>query len=339
MNYRTKLALSAGGIFAGVMAKKLMAPKYSFRNQSVLITGGSRGLGLVIARHLAAEGAKLTLLARHSESLEAAEQELLGMGATVEVIPCDIRRREEAVDAVERTVRRFGSIDVLINNAGIIQVGPFETMDVEDFQEAMAIHLWAPLYLTLAAFPHMRSRQSGRIINVSSIGGKLAVPHLMPYCASKFALAGLSDAMRAEFRQYGIRVTSVFPGLMRTGSHVNAGFKGDVEQEFTWFSLMAGLPLFSINAERAAKQIIEAARRGRPELIITTQARLAVIANTLAPGVVARGMALVNSMLPGPQGSRELHTGWDSMSAWSPSALTWLADRAIEENNEYRVAS
>ena len=347
MNYRTQIAIYAGGAIAGVLARKLMKPTFSFRGQSVLISGGSRGLGLILARLFAEEGAHLTLVARHRESLEAAEQELLGTGATVQVIACDIREREQATDAVERSVRRYGSIDVLVNNAGVIEVGPWDAMTLTDFQDAMATHMWGPLYLSLAAIEHMRRKHAGRIVNISSIGGKIAVPHLMPYCASKFALTGLSDSMRAELRQYGIHVTTVCPGLMRTGSHVNARFKGRAKDEFTWFSLMAGLPVFSINADRAARQIVDAVRRGRSELIITTQARMAVLANALAPNLVAFGMRLMNSLLPAASSASSLEPlpdgegtdGWDSTSRWSPSVLTRLADQAIEQNNEYRTAS
>jgi len=194
---------------------------------------------------------------------------------------------------------------VLINNAGVIQVGPFEDMQIQDFEDAMATHAWGPLYTILAALPHMRRQRGGRIVNISSIGGKISVPHLMPYAMSKFALAALSDGMRSELRKYGIYVTSVYPGLMRTGSHVFAHTKGNKSAEQAWFSFMATNPLFAINARRAAHQIIEACRKGRPDLVITTQANLAVLAHGLAPSLVARMSALVNRLLPKPVTSAE----------------------------------
>jgi short-subunit dehydrogenase len=180
----------------------------------------------------------------------------------------------------------------------------------------------------------------GRIVNVSSIGGRIAVPHLAPYSASKFALAGLSDALRAELSPHRISVTSVYPGLMRTGSHVNAYFKGQNQREFAWFSTMAGLPAFSMDARRAAFQIVQACRKGQPDLVITTQARMAVAMNALFPTLMARAMKIIQHLLPGPGGraGSELQSGWDSTSRWSPSLLTRLADQAIEENNEYRAA-
>jgi NAD(P)-dependent dehydrogenase (short-subunit alcohol dehydrogenase family) len=303
LNRRAKIVVRAAAGIAGCAAAAIASrrERYSFRDKSVLITGASRGLGLLLARRFAEEGAKLTLLSRNGESLSAAERELAGTSAKILTVPCDVRDREQAQEAIESAVRLHGSIDVLINNAGIITVGPFEEMELEDFQNAMATHAWGPLYTMSAAIPHMRRQGGGRIVNISSIGGKLAVPHLMPYAMSKFALAGLSDAMRAELRQYGILVTSVFPGLMRTGSHIYTKTKGDRTKEFAWFAFMAQNPLFAISAKRAARQIVEACRKGRPELIISIQANLALMANALLPSLVARASALVNRLiLPRP---------------------------------------
>jgi NAD(P)-dependent dehydrogenase (short-subunit alcohol dehydrogenase family) len=193
-----------------------------------------------------------------------------------------------------------GSLDVLVNNAGIIHVGPFEEMQLEDFETAMATHAWGPLYTTLAALPHMRRQGGGRIVNISSIGGKISVPHLLPYTMSKFALAGLSDGLRAELRKYNIFVTSVYPGLMRTGSHVFAHAKGNEKRESAWFSFLATNRLLAINAQRAAYEIVEACRKGKPELVISIPANLGVLAEGVAPGLVARLNAIVDRFLPKP---------------------------------------
>ena len=164
---------------------------------------------------------------------------------------------------------RWTNVDVLINNAGVIQVGPLEHMEHEDFENAMATHFWGPLHLMLELIPSMRRRGFGRIVNISSIGGRVAVPHLAPYSASKFALTGLSDAVRAELAPYGIRVTTVCPGLMRTGSPMNAQVKGQHEAEYAWFAIADSLPGFSMSAERAADQILSACAHGDPELTIS----------------------------------------------------------------------
>jgi NAD(P)-dependent dehydrogenase (short-subunit alcohol dehydrogenase family) len=184
--------------------------------------------------------------------------------------------------------------------------------------------------------PSMRRRGFGRIVNISSIAGRIAVPHLAPYCASKFALTGLSDAVRTELDQYGIRVTTVAPGLMRTGSPVNADMKGRHEAEYAWFAISDSLPGLSASAESAASQIIEACRYGDPELTITLPAKIAIIANHLVPGAIARAMIVANRFLPGPSevdGERGKR-GADSRSRWAPSAATALTDKAAVVNNE-----
>ena len=230
---------------------------------------------------------------------------------------------------------RFGRIDVLVNNAGVIQVGPVDVMTVEDYEEAMKTHFWGPLYTTLAVLPEMRRRGQGRIVNISSIGGKISVPHLVPYSASKFALTGLSEGLRAELLKDGVLVTTVCPGLMRTGSPRNALFKGQHRAEYAWFAISDSLPVTSMSAERAARQIIEATRRGSAEVILTIQAQLAVRFHGLFPGLTADLLGLVNKLLPGPGGiGRARAKGKDSQSSLAPSVLTALTERAARENNE-----
>jgi NAD(P)-dependent dehydrogenase (short-subunit alcohol dehydrogenase family) len=341
---KTRTAFSLVGLMTGAACGMALAARnqrshYSFRGRSVLITGGSRGLGLVMARQLAQEGARLTLLARHAEELRGAEEQLSQMGAQVLAVQCDLRRQEEVNAAVEQAVARFGPVDVLINNAGIIQVGPLEAMTVQDFKDALEIHLLAPLYCVLAVLPFMRQAGQGRIVNLSSVGGKIAVPHLLPYCASKFALVGLSDGLRAELRRQNILVTTVCPGLMRTGSPPNALFKGKHQQEYAWFAIGDSLPGVSMHAERAARRILAACRRGAPRLIVGLHIRGAVLVNELFPRVMAHVIAAANRLLPSAvEGdSTALYTGWESQSRWAPSWLTRLSERAARRNNELRV--
>jgi NAD(P)-dependent dehydrogenase (short-subunit alcohol dehydrogenase family) len=339
MTTRVALAgLTGAGLGLGLQTMQRQSRKIEFKERVVVITGGSRGLGLVMAHKLAEEGAFLALLARDPAELERAEEQLAPYETELFAIPCDVSRQEEVEAAIERVIECYGRLDVLINNAGVIQVGPFDHMTVKDFEEAMAVHLWGPLYTTLAALPHMRQQGGGRIVNISSIGGKVSVPHLLPYSTSKFALVGLSDGLRAELAQDRIYVTTVCPGLMRTGSHFNALFKGQHAGEFTWFSMLDALPVTSTTAQNAARQIIEACRYGDPELVITLQARLAAIIGEVAPRWMATGLALFNRFLPAPttaQGDTS-KTGWDSQSAWAPSLLTHLADQATIEHNGLR---
>jgi NAD(P)-dependent dehydrogenase (short-subunit alcohol dehydrogenase family) len=329
----------ATGIAAAFLGMKFVRTRHvmDFSRRVVVITGGSRGLGLVLARKLAARGARLVLLARDESELDRARR-LIQEEHQVEVMTlrCDVRRKADVRAAVATILDTFTSVDVLINNAGVIQVGPLEHMQHEDFENAMATHFWGPLNMMVEIVPEMRRRGFGRIVNISSIGGRIAVPHLAPYSASKFALTGLSDAVRAELAPHGVRVTTVSPGLMRTGSPINAQIKGQHEAEYAWFAIADSLPGMTISAERAADQILTACAYGDPELTITMPARAATMVNELAPGLVAALTALASRVLPGPagpQGNRP-RRGRQSESKWAPSPLTALSDRAAILNNE-----
>lgn len=330
------MLLAAGACAAGLGLWLLRRQHADFDDASVLITGGSRGLGLALARRFAREGARLTLLARDGDKLERARQELVATGADVLVVECDVGDPEQVEAAVHFAKEQRGRIDVLVNNAGVIQVGPVEKMTPADFEEALNVHTWGPLHLMRAVIPYMKAQGEGRIVNISSIGGLVAVPHLLPYVVSKFALTGLSDGMRSELAKDNIQVTTVCPGLMRTGSHVNALFKGKHEQEFTWFALSAATPLSSTSVRKAARQIVEACRRGTARLIITPQARLLHTFNALAPGLLATLQNTVARVLPRADGENDgqRHPGWASGTALAPSFLTWLVDKAARRNNE-----
>ncbi len=311
--------------------------KYSFQGRTVLITGGSRGLGLVMARHFAAEGAKIAVCARDGEELKRAKNDLETSGAEILTVVCDVRNQHEVEQMVEEVCNHYGQIDVLVNNAGVIQVGPLEVQTKEDFEDAMNVHFWGAYHTMSAVIPQMKKRGEGKIVNISSIGGKMNVPHLAPYCASKFALVGLSGAMRVELAKDNIDVTTVCPGLMRTGSHVNAVFKGKNTLEYAWFSISDAFPLASIGADDAAKQIIEACRRGDAEAIISIQAQLAAKMNALFPELVSELSGLVNQVLPSAGGIGEDHAlGKDSTSFISPSFLTAAIDEKSHQNNELK---
>jgi len=319
---KRSLILTLGGLaLAGCLISRATRRTCSFAGKVVLITGGSRGLGLVLARQLCAEGARVALLARDPDELARAREELVQRGGEVLTISCDLLEPEQIDTAVQEIVDRFGGLDVVINNAGIIEVGPLEHMRRKDFERAMNLHFWAPFNLIMQALPHLRRRGGGRIVNIASIGGKMAVPHLAPYCASKFALVGLSDALRAELARDRIHVTTVTPGLMQTGSQGNARFKGDHLAEYTWFSLSTTLPLASIKAERAAAQIISACRRGAPSLAIPFAARAAILGNALFPNIAGSMMKVINAVL------LPLPTGPDGDASRSGLELSPDADR------------
>lgn len=335
------ITAAAGLAYYGtkVLLKKLTG--YRFQGKRALITGASRGLGLVLARQLVGQGAQVALAARNSQELDTARTDLLEEfpEASVITVVCDITERADVEAMIAEVEKKFGGIDILINNAGIISVGPMETMTIEDFERAMKTHFWGPLYATLAALPGMKAQGGGRVANIASIGGKVSVPHLLPYSASKFALVGLSEGLHAELAKDGVVVTTVCPGLMRTGSHTHAEVKGEHSTEYTWFSLLDTLPLTSVSAERAAGQILSAIRDGKAEIIISPQAKLLAMLHERMPDHFADVAALINEFMPspGPGGSR-MKKGSEIESSVVPSVLTTLGDKAAARNNELASA-
>ena len=306
----------------------------AFSAKVVLITGASRGLGLLLARRFAEAGARLALLSRSRADVEATRNDPALGDTEVLALGCDVTSRTEVQRAVRNVIRAYGHIDVVINNAGIIKVGPFASMDEKDFEEAMGTHFWGPLYMIWATLPYLRQR-GGRMVNISSIGGVIAVPHLAPYISSKFALSGLSEALTSELADEGIRVTTVYPVTIRTGSPYNVAAKGRVEKEFDWFTLGDSLPLVSKNAERAARQIVRACAAGKPRLIISTQARLAIMTDAVLPNVFSRIMSSIARVLPDrPRRERPEHSGWEARSGLSRSPLVGLTRRAASHNRE-----
>jgi short-subunit dehydrogenase len=308
---------------------------YDLNGKTVLMTGGSRGLGLVMARQLIQQGARLAICARDEAELERARNELEQQGGQVLALPCDITDRSQVEQMVSSVRDRFGQIDILINNAGTDLIGPMDVLTMEDYDDLMKLHFWAPLYTTYAVFPEMRQRQAGRIVNISSIGGKVVSPHMLAYCASKFALTGLSEGMRAELAKDGIAVTTVCPGFIRTGVPDHALFKGQNRKEYTWFTIADSLPLISTSAEHVARQTIAGLRRGDAEVIVPLPAWLSARLYALFPGLSATVLGWVNRLLPGTGGiGKERAFGKDSHSSLSPSLLTSLSDKAARENNE-----
>ena len=339
MTLRVLLISGAILLVLWLIARFIRTARYPLYDKVVLITGGSRGLGLVLARHVCAHGGNVAIIARDPDELMRAKTDLVPRGGKVLMVECDLLDADQIQSAVRKIIDRFGKIDILINNAGVIEVGPIENMTPEDFEQAMRLHFWAPFELISQIVPEMRIWGGGRIVNISSIGGKVAVPHMAPYSASKFALTGLSDALRAELARDNIHVTTVAPGMMRTGSHVNARFRGRHDSEFAWFASSAGAPLLSMNADRAARKILAACRRGQPSLTLTFAARLQIVANALFPNLTGYAMQLANRFLPesSAEGNRS-RTG-SEVRRLVPDWVTRAADKATARNNETKSES
>lgn len=298
-------ALSALLLGAEAIRRVGSANRYPVNGRVVLITGSSRGLGLALAERFARAGARLVLTARSQEELERARATLLERGAVLRenvlIKTCDVRANEQ-VQALFRFIeQQWSPVEVLVNNAGVISVGPVVSQPLAVFENAMQTNYFGMLHCSLAALPAMLHSGSGAIVNIASIGGKVAVPHLLPYSASKFACVGFSQGLHAELSSRGVRVTTVTPGLMRTGSPVNAEFTGRREQEFRWFNIGASLPGISRNAYAAAGRILRAAESGEVEFSITPQAAVLARVAPLVPALSTRILALVNRLiLPSP---------------------------------------
>jgi NAD(P)-dependent dehydrogenase (short-subunit alcohol dehydrogenase family) len=295
---RWSLALAGAALGAGWAWRRVRAWRADLKGRVALVTGGSRGLGFLIARELGHEGCRMVICARDEDELNRARRALMCEDIEVLALRCEVDDAGQVDRLVSEVMRQFGHIDVVVNNAGIIQVGPFDSFALPDFQRAMSVNFWGTVHTTLAVLPHMRANGGGRIVNITSIGGKVAVPHLLPYACAKFAAVGFSEGLRAELAREGISVTTVVPGLMRTGSHRFASFNGDRRRESLWFSVAARLPGLSMSAQRAAKRIVRAAKRRDTELVVGLPAKLLRIAKELVPGFVVRLLGATNRLLP-----------------------------------------
>jgi short-subunit dehydrogenase len=310
------------------------------RGQTVVITGSSRGLGLALAEEFAHQGCNLVLCARNEEELARARQQVEKLGAEVSAVTCDVSQHDQVDHLVSVARRHFGRIDILVNNAGIISVGPLQSQTLEDFHEAMDVIFWGMVQPTLAVLPEMIEHGRGRIVNITSIGGKISLPHTLPYNCAKFATVGFSEGLHAELRRFGIRVLTVVPGLMRTGSHLNAHFKGNHRREYRWFALAGTNPLVSMAAERAARKIVDAARRNQAELVLGWQAQALLHAHHVSPGLAAEALGLINLLLPrAKKGSAPKKLGRESESPLTRSALTALGRRAARRYNQMEEAA
>jgi short-subunit dehydrogenase len=298
---RLPVAAAIAGAAAATVTYRRLRVEDDLADEVAVVTGASRGLGLLLATELAKRGCRLLLCARDRAELDRATARLRETGAQVAALACDVTREESAGELVDAALERYGRLDILINNAGIIRVGPALSTSPADYEAAMATMAMAPVRLALAALPVMRAQGHGRIVTITSIGGKVSVPHLLPYSTAKFAAVGFSEGLRAELGRGPVTVTTVVPGLMRTGSHVRAEFAGRRKQEFTWFSLGASLPLVSMDAERAARQIVAGMAARRPEVFLPPAAQVVGRLAGLAPEVTAPILHAVQSaVLPVP---------------------------------------
>jgi len=326
-------ATAASALLAAAVARNR---RRNIGGQVVLITGGSRGFGLALAREFASLGCRLALCARDQDELQRAQQSFRSAGCEVFVSTCDVSDEKSVSSMVDAVSRHYGRIDILVNNAGEIMVSPFENLQVADFERAMAVMFWGTLYPTLAVLPWMKTQREGRIVNVTSIGGKVSVPHLLSYSCAKAAAVAFSDGLRNEVRQFGIEVNTIIPGLMRTGSHVNAYFKGEHVAEASWFGAAASMPLLTLSAEHAARLAVKGICANKAETVLGIQAQILSQAATLLPGLTSEVLRFSNTLLPKAKPGDSAHTGreLDDQHGSFYRLLTTLGKRAGQRLNQ-----
>ena len=340
--HRIESGIALGLLGAAVTANAVYhshQQKTAMRGKIVVIVGGSRGLGLEIARQFGLAGAHLVLVARKQDELRSA----IGMLLQEQAIPnenaahfvvADISKPEDCQRIISDATERYGRVDVLVNCAAVMMVAPMLDMTAEEFDKAMRVNFFGALHTIQAVLPQMTQRRSGHIVNIASVGGKIAVPHMLPYVASKFALVGLSEGLHAEARHLGVRVTTVCPGLMRTGAHVQVEFAGDAEKEYRWFALGATMPGISIAARAAARQIFNATVAGKAEITITPQAWLGARLVGLAPNASQWFAAAVSKLvLPEANGNKESVSGIELEKKYGGPLRSW-SDHLLKAHNQ-----
>jgi short-subunit dehydrogenase len=331
------VATSAAAVYLAKKAvEKIPARRFDLRERVVLITGGSRGLGYALADELGSRGAQLALCARDPDELQRACDRMTAKGMTAVPFVCDITGNSQIPSLVKRVIDRFGRIDVLLNNAGHIKVGPFASFEHSDYEYAMKVMFWAPVNLTFAVLPHMQADGGGQIVNIASIGGKVSVPHLLPYSCAKFALVGFSTGLNAELRSKGIHVLTVIPGLMRTGSYLNAEFTGAAKREFAWFGILGNLPGISVSACYAARSIRRAIEAQRHTCTVGLPAKLLTYSEAVIPETTRTMLGLANHSLLPNSTADDTHAGHNLDSSFGAlfHTATMLGKRAALRFNE-----
>lgn len=302
MKTSTKLAvglLAGAGLSYAARSWLRAKRRIELAGRVVVVTGSSSGLGLLIAREAARKGARVVVVARDSDAINQVAQELVAEGAPEALaIPTDIADQDAVEAMIAQVIAQFGRIDVLINNAALMMVGPLEAIDLADLRRLLDVNFWGGVYCSLAALPHMKKAGGGRIGNVISIGGRVAMPHMLPYTVGKFAFSGFSRGIYPELVKENIFVTSFHPAMIRTGGHTNALMKGDREAEYAWFAGGDVNPITASSAHVAAARFLEAICNGDPEARVSLPARLVPIVESISPAWFAEVSALIERGMP-----------------------------------------
>lgn len=307
------------------------------------VMGASRGLGLLCAERLARSGHHVVVSSRSQKRCDRARDHLIAEGVSAQQVSaraCDVRDSRAVQDHLDWIETQVGPIDVGLHVAGVIQVGPWQAWERQDFQDAIDTMTWGPINFALPLAERMTRRGAGRIGIVSSVGGMVAAPHLLPYVTAKFAARGFSQGLSAELAGTGVTVTTVAPGLMRVGSHRAAEFAGDRRAEYQWFAAAASAPLLAIDADAAARRIVHAVMRGKSFVTFTPAAQFGARFAGVAPGMTTAVMGLAARALPASTSGHGPQTGNRVESELPPRRrrllgfVTALGARAARRNLE-----
>jgi short-subunit dehydrogenase len=252
------------------------------KGSTVIVTGASSGIGRETARAFARAGSNVVLASRNVEALEGLAKELEPLPGRGLVVPTDIADREAVKAMVDRTVNEFGSIDVLVNNAGLGLNAPIVEGSLENIRHLFEVNLFGAIHCIQAVAPHMKERRRGTIVNVSSIVGRLASPYNGAYSATKAGLSALTDSLRLELQPYGVKVTAIYPGYTITGFQRNV--LSEVEMP------APSRLVRSVGPEAVAKTIVQAVRKGRREAYVSFGDAAAVMIKSVSPRLIDWGM-------------------------------------------------
>jgi short-subunit dehydrogenase len=253
----------------------------AFRDNVVIITGSSKGIGAELARHLAKQGAKLVLTARDEEALSAVAKECEALGAQTKIVIADVARKAECERIIDGALTTFGRIDTLVNNAGATMWARFEDIkDVSLLEGIMQVNYMGAVYCTHYALPHLK-KTKGRIVGIASLTGKVGVPTRSGYAASKHAMAGFFDSLRIELEDSGVTVSMVYPGFVSTGIRENAtGPDGKP------IKVSPVLEDSVMTPEECARIIVRVMEKRQREEVMTLKAKIGQWIKLIAPSIV-----------------------------------------------------
>ena len=266
----------------------MAGPKVSWERSVAIITGGSKGIGRVVAERAVARGARVGLIARHRDELE---QTLAGLGGSEAgaVAVADVAVRNEVVTALAGLQQVLGPPDILVNNAGIGAAGAVATMQVSAIERVMQVNYLGMVYATKAVLPGMLRRGRGHVVNMASVGGRFAAPGEAAYSATKFAIVGFTQALALELHHAGVGVSLIDPGPVDTGFFDNRG----ADYQRRWPR--------KVSASRVASAVVDAIDRGRLEVFVPSWYRAVGIVQAAMPGVLRAVPPSVFGIVPDPE--------------------------------------